>query len=86
MVWTVLGRKLTKEPVTSAEDLRKNLKQSFDDLTVEYCRKLFDSIRRRCELCIEKKVVTFLIKGQPKNHFKTKRAKLMSSFFFLSNI
>jgi transposase len=33
-VWTVLDRKLTKEPVTSAEDLRENLKQSFEDLTV----------------------------------------------------
>jgi transposase len=26
-VWTVLDRKLTKEPVASAEDLRENLKQ-----------------------------------------------------------
>ncbi len=28
-VWTVLDRKLTKEPVTSAEDLRENLKSRF---------------------------------------------------------
>jgi hypothetical protein len=46
-VWTVLGRKLTKEPVTSAEDLRENLKQSFNGLTVEYCRKLFDSMKKK---------------------------------------
>jgi transposase len=52
-VWTVLDLKLTKEPVTSAKDLRENLKQLFDSLTVEYCRKLFDSIRRRYELCIK---------------------------------
>ena len=47
-VWTVQDRKLTKETVTSAEDLREILKESFNGLTVEYCRKLFDSIRRRC--------------------------------------
>jgi len=52
LYWT---GKLTKEPVTSAEDLRENLKQSFDDLTVEYFRKLFDSIRRSFELCIKNK-------------------------------
>ena len=40
--------------VTLAEDLRENLKQSFE---VEFCRKLFDSIRRRCELCIKNKGV-----------------------------
>ena len=51
-VWTVIDRKLTKAPVTSAESLKQSLKELFDDLTVEYCRKLFDSIRRRAELCI----------------------------------
>ena len=34
-VWTVLDRKLTKEPVTSAEDRRENLKELFNSLTVE---------------------------------------------------
>ena len=54
-VWTVIDRKLTKAPVTSAESLKQSLKELFDDLTVEYCRKLFDSIRRRAELCIKNK-------------------------------
>ena len=44
-VWTVLERKLTKEVVTSAEDLREILKESFNGLTVEYCRKLYNSYR-----------------------------------------
>ena len=56
-VWNVLDRKLTKEPVTSAEDLREILKELFNGLTVEYCRKLFDSIRRRCTLCIKNRGV-----------------------------
>ena len=52
-VWTVIDRKLTKAPVTSAESLKQSSKELFDDLTVEYCRKLF--IRRRAELCIKNK-------------------------------
>jgi len=53
--WTVIDRKLTKAPVTSADDLRESLKNFFDNLSTEYCRKLFDSIKRRAELCIANK-------------------------------
>ena len=52
-IWTVLDRKLTKEAVTSAEDLREILKELFNGLTVSNRSKLFDSIRRRCTLCIK---------------------------------
>ena len=50
---TVSDRKLTKKAVTSAEDLREILKELFNGLTVSNRIKLFDSIRRRCTLCIK---------------------------------
>ena len=53
--WSVLDRKLTKAPVTSAAHLRESLKELFDSLSTDYCRKLFDLIKRRCELCIKNK-------------------------------
>ena len=36
-IWTVLDRKLTKAPVTSAEHLRESLKESIDSLSTDYC-------------------------------------------------
>ena len=54
-VWSVIDRQLTDSPVTSAESLKDTLKGLFNNLSVEYCRKLYDSIRRRCNLCIANK-------------------------------
>ena len=46
-VWTVLDQR-----ISNFSRRREILKESFKSLTVEYCRKLFDSIRR-CTLCIK---------------------------------
>jgi hypothetical protein len=54
-VWSVLDRKLTRVRVTSAEILKENLSSLFNDLSVEYCQKLYDSIKNRCRLCIKNK-------------------------------
>jgi len=57
-----MDRKLTKKPVISAEDLRENLKQSFDGFTVEYCRKLFyfDNISNQACLTYEQLFLYYL--------------------------
>jgi len=54
-VWSWIDRKLTKAPVTSAETLKQSLKEFFDQVSVEYCQNLFNSIKRRCQLCLENK-------------------------------
>lgn len=51
-IWSYIDHKLTKAPVTSAESLKDSLKQHYDSITVEYCQNLFNSIKRRCKLCI----------------------------------
>lgn len=54
-LWTFIDRKLTKAPVTSAEDLKKALKEHFEGTSTQYCQSLFNSIKRRCQLCINNK-------------------------------
>ncbi len=80
-VWTVLDRKLTKEPVTSVEDLRENLNSRLTVSQLNIVVNFSILLEEEVNYALNIKVVTFLVKGQPINHFKTKRAKLMSSFF-----
>jgi transposase len=54
-VWAIIDKKLTKNPSTSIENLRLTLKSSFDALDVQYCQNLFNSIKKRCKLCIANK-------------------------------
>ena len=60
-LWSVLDQKLTKAPVTSAENLKQALKEHFDSITVEYCHNLNNSIKRRCSLAFKTREVIYLI-------------------------
>ena len=47
-VWSILDKKLTREPHSSLDHLKATLSDFFDHLSIEYCKNLFDSIKRRC--------------------------------------
>jgi len=53
--WAMVDRKLASEPVTSIEGLKDRLHELWSSLRVEYCQKLFKSVRKRCLLCIKNK-------------------------------
>ena len=53
--WILIDKYLSRQHLTSIGQLKELLNQFFDGLSVEYCRKLFDSIKTRCRLCIKNK-------------------------------
>ena len=53
--WAVLDNELKKQPVHSLDELKARLNMLFMGLSGEYCRKLFDSLKTRCLLCLKNK-------------------------------
>ena len=54
-VWTIIDRKLTESPVTSLTDLKSKLSEYFKNISIDYCKNLYSSIKRRCRMCIKNK-------------------------------
>jgi transposase len=54
-LWSIIDQRLNKEPVTSLGGLREKLSTLFKEVSVELCRKLIDSLRKRARMCIKAK-------------------------------
>ena len=54
-IWSIIDQRLVKEPVTSMSALKEKLSALFSEVSVDLCRKLINSMRKRCQLCITAK-------------------------------
>jgi transposase len=54
-VWSIIDRQIIQNPVTSLTGLEERLDTLFRELSIELCKKLFNSIKNRARLCLANK-------------------------------